>query len=420
MEGETHYMYIKDSHDCVVKSGVSKVDRKLTWDEISQDFIVSTWHSYGDVLVIIDKTDYEGLKFAEDQSKYPYTYDSMHVEVVLKSPEDEYLIATPQMKELYTYGIPENNNVNSDENQEELTVEWKGTKYVGPIWGIPDEVAVTVRTDEEYSQVAEQYAVERGNLVGQISGLRYQILVCDSIINRMGRYHSVSNSKINEAQNNRRGYVSDTIALTDSLKRKYPEGSEYTNTICKLSDIKNAFWSLVDEKEALRMSFIKLEPTSKAGNNYVKNMLTDKGTLPFLIRTTAYVDGCDITTEHNLKLTFQDSIPYPVPNYKETLTLLPTPNPATNGKCIVKATLNKRLDSSNELYYYLVETDGKIVLDKTKLEGVTPVEIKNESDGESRTEYEYNIPVDGLESGKEYIFVASTKNRIESVKILTK
>ena len=35
---------------------------------------------------------------------------------------------------------------------------------------------------------------------------------------------------------------------------------------------------------------------------------------------------------------------------------------------------------------------GKIVLDKTKLEGVTPVEIKNESDGESRTEYEYNIP----------------------------
>ena len=116
---------------------------------------------------------------------------------------------------------------------------------------------------------------------------------------------------------------------------------------------------LVGEKEALRMSFIKLEPTSKVGNNYVKDMLKSKGTLPFLIRTTAYVDGCDITTEHNLSLTFQDSIPYPVPNYKETLTLLPTPNPATNGKCIVKATLNKRLDSSNELYYYLVETDGK-------------------------------------------------------------
>ncbi|MEE1259171.1 MAG: hypothetical protein U0K66_03195 [Paludibacteraceae bacterium] len=420
MEGETHYMYIKDSHNCVAKSDVAKVDRKLTWDEISQDFIVSTWHSYGDVLVIIDKTDYEGLKFAEDQSKYPYTYDSMHVEVVLKSPEDEYMIATPQMKELYTYGIPENNNVNSDENQEEITVEWKGTKYVGPIWGIPDEVAVTVRTDEEYSQVAEQYAVERGSLLGQIEGLKYQILVCDSIINHLGRYHNVSNSKVNEAQKNKVDHNKQIIVLTDSLNRKYPEGSEYTNTICNISQIKSAFMPLVDEKEALRMSFIKLEPTSKAGNNYVKDMLKNGGTLPFLIRTTAYVDGCDITTEHNLSLTFQDSIPYPVPNYKETLTLLPTPNPATNGKCIVKATLNKRLDSSNELYYYLVETDGKIVLDKTKLEGVTPVEIKNESDGESRTEYEYNIPVDGLESGKEYIFVASTKNRIESVKILTK
>jgi hypothetical protein len=321
---------------------------------------------------------------------------------------------------LYTYGIPENNNVNSDENQEEITVEWKGTKYVGPIWGIPDEVAVTVRTDEEYSQVAEQYAVERGSLLGQIEGLKYQILVCDSIINHLGRYHNVSNSKVNEAQKNKVDHNKQIIVLTDSLNRKYPEGSEYTNTICNISQIKSAFMPLVGEKEALRMSFIKLEPTSKVGNNYVKDMLKSKGTLPFLIRTTAYVDGCDITTEHNLSLTFQDSIPYPVPNYKETLTLLPTPNPATNGKCIVKATLNKRLDSSNELYYYLVETDGKIVLDKTKLEGVTPVEIKNESDGESRTEYEYNIPVDGLESGKEYIFVASTKNRIESVKILTK
>ena len=420
MEGESHYMFIKDSHDCMVKSNVSKVDRKLTWDEITQDFIVSTWHSYGDVLVIIDKTDYENLKVAEDQSKYAYTYDSMHVEVVLKSPEDEYLIATPQMKELYTYGIPENNSVNSDENQEELIVDWRGTQYVGPMWGIPADVAVTVRTDEEYSQVAEQYAVERGSLVGQIKGLEYQVLVCDSIINRLGRYHSVSNSKVNEAQKNKVDHNKQIVALTDSLKRKYPEGSEYTNTICKLSDIKNAFWSLVDEKEALRMSFVKLEATNKAGNDYVKRMLESKGTLPFLIRTTAYVDGCDITTEHNLSLTFQDSIPYPVPNYKETLTLLPTPNPATNGKCTVKATLNKRIDSSNELYYYLVETDGKLVTDKTKLEGISPVEIKVGSGEDSYTEYEYNIPVDGLEPGKEYIFVAFTKNRIESVKILTK
>ena len=421
MEGETHYMYIKDSHDCVVKSGVAKVDKKLTWDEISQDFIVSTWHSYGDVLVIIDKTDYEGLKFAEDQSKYPYTYDSMHVEVVLKSPEDEYMIATPQMKELYTYGIPEINNVNSDENQEELTVEWKGTKYVGPIWGIPAEVAVTVRTDEEYKQVSEQYNTERGSLVGQIEGLKYQWLVNDSIYNHRGRYVNVSTAKANEALARMIECEKEVKVLSDSLDRKYGDGSDYTNTICNISQIKSAFKPLVDEKEALRMSFIKLEPTSKAGNNHVKEMLKNGDELPFLLRTTAYVDGCDITTEHNLMLTFQDSIPYPVPNYKETLTLLPTPNPATNGKCIVKATLNKRLDSNNELYYYLVEADGKLVLDNTKLEGVTPVEIKIESEGSNgESEYEYNIPVEGLEPGKEYIFVATTKNRIESAKILTK
>ena len=253
--------------------------------------------------------------------------------------------------------------------------------------------------------------------------MKYQIRVCDSIIARLDHYYNVSNSKVEEAKKNKIDHNKQIAVLSDSLDRKYGDGSDYTNTICNISQIKSAFKPLVDEKEALRMSFIKLEPTSKAGNNYVKNMLTNKGTLPFLIRTTAYVDGCDITTEHNLKLTFQDSIPYPVPNYKETLTLLPTPNPATDGKCIVKATLNKRLDSSNELYYYLVEADGKLVLDNTKLEGVTPVEIKIESEGsngESEYEYEYNIPVEGLEPGKEYIFVATTKNRIESAKILTK
>ena len=120
----------------------------------------------------------------------------------------------------------------------------------------------------------------------------------------------------------------------------------------------------------------------------------------------------------------QDTLPYDSPEYKTTIELSATPNPAVDGTTTVLVTTNKAITNDNPLTYFVYSVDGK----NTNLgnnvkfygeNGTCNKVIMDNGDGWI-TEYNYSIPLSGLDDMNGYVFVAKFGDRTESIKILTK
>ncbi len=286
--GYPHKLILKDANNCVAESEESVIDNILTWDDVNPDYLISSWHEYGDVLVVIDKTNYGKLNC-----------DSLHVDIIMKESRlKDKIIASPQDKDQYTYGFSD-------------------------------------------------------------------------------------------------AYIADEDTSTMHQERV----------------------QLIPESSAKRMSFIKLETTALGVGN-IYELLSEQDDLPFTIRVTSYVNGCDIVTEYNdMHISLEGPLPYPVVNYKETLDLTVLQNPAIEGKTTISISLNKPVSQSNPLTYYTIDNAGK-VSNETDLKSTG---IYSESTDENGYQvFTYTIEIDGLQKETEYVFVAQTKNRIESTPILSK
>lgn len=241
-----------------------------------------------------------------------------------------------------------------------------------------------------------------------------------------------------------KGYqiYSTPLAFNESRLRYYRSERDYESIYgkidghCKLSDITSAFDLLIDPNEAEtevlnRMAFIKFTKSDKEDKKEKDISVDDlfnslkEHQIPFGIKVTTYITGCDLTTELNgLYVLNQDTLPYDSPEYKTTIELSATPNPAVDGTTTVLVTTNKAITNDNPLTYFVYSVDGK----NTNLgnnvkfygeNGTCNKVIMDNGDGWI-TEYNYSIPLSGLDDMNGYVFVAKFGDRTESIKILTK
>ena len=235
---------------------------------------------------------------------------------------------------------------------------------------------------------------------------------------------------------------SQEIAYNESLLRYYRSERDYESIKgkidghCKLSDITSAFDLLIVPNEAEtevlnRMAFIKFTKSDKEDKKEKDISVDDlfnslkEHQIPFGIKVTTYITGCDLTTELNgLYVLNQDTLPYDSPEYKTTIELSATPNPAVDGTTTVLVTTNKAITNDNPLTYFVYSVDGK----NTNLgnnvkfygeNGTSNKVIMDNGDGWI-TEYNYSISLSGLDDMNGYVFVAKFGDRTESIKILTK
>jgi hypothetical protein len=233
---------------------------------------------------------------------------------------------------------------------------------------------------------------------------------------------------------------SQEIAYNESLLRYFRSEREYESYKgkidghCKLSDITKAFDLLIDNKEEVlnRMAFIKFTKSDKEITNKNEKEVSvgdlfetlKKHQIPFGIKVTTYISGCDLTTELNgLYVLNQDTLPYDSPDYKTTIELVATPNPAVGGTTKVSVTTNKAITNKNPMSYSVYTVEGKNTdLGKDIMyygENGTSSTVAKDN-GEETKEYYYNIDLTGLENYNGYVFVAKIGDRTESIKILTK
>jgi hypothetical protein len=232
------------------------------------------------------------------------------------------------------------------------------------------------------------------------------------------------------------------LAFNESLLRYYRSERDYESIKgkidghCKLSDITSAFDLLIEPNEAEtevlnRMAFIKFTKSDKEDKKEKDISVDDlfnslkEHQIPFGIKVTTYITGCDLTTELNgLYVLNQDTLPYDSPEYKTTIELSATPNPAVDGSTTVLVTTNKAITNDNPLTYFVYSVDGK----NTNLgnnvkfygeNGTSNKVIMDNGDGWI-TEYNYSISLSGLDDMNGYVFVAKFGDRTESIKILTK
>ena len=102
-KGQTHYMWVKDANGCEMKSSNgANLSEIWDWDKVEQDQLISTWHDYGDVLVVTDKTNYSMVHPSAE-------YDSMKVIVVMNSDDKNAnkFEGITQPKERFAFGVKE-------------------------------------------------------------------------------------------------------------------------------------------------------------------------------------------------------------------------------------------------------------------------------------------------------------------------
>lgn len=133
-----HYLWVSDANGCEAMADVPVAAfDDPGWGDIEQDQFISTWHNYGDILVVTDQTSYATLEAKG------YHYDSMKVVVVLNdNGVAQYIEGKSQPKENYAYGIRDCNmldNVAENSTCGEKYVEFLKKTYQGPSWGIPIE-----------------------------------------------------------------------------------------------------------------------------------------------------------------------------------------------------------------------------------------------------------------------------------------
>lgn len=127
-KGHPHYMWVKDANGCEMKSSNSaNLSEIWAWDKVVQEQFISTWHNYGDVLVVVDPTDYS---MVHEKA----VYDSMKVIIVMDAEGEGKFEGITQPKELYTYGVKERS----------FDGEYKGKKDTPfgsytTSWGIPEK-----------------------------------------------------------------------------------------------------------------------------------------------------------------------------------------------------------------------------------------------------------------------------------------
>lgn len=297
-----------------------------------------------------------------------------------------------------------------------------------------------------------------GNFLYGENGVRQKLMPIDylgEVVNKeTGERKAYSIDRISEKVNelrsqiltvefwNNYSFYSQEIAYNESLLRYFNSEREYESYKgkidghCKLSDITKAFDLLIDPNEAEtevlnRMAFIKFTKSDKEDKKEKDISVDDlfnslkEHQIPFGIKVTTYITGCDLTTELNgLYVLNQDTLPYDSPEYKTTIELSATPNPAVDGTTTVLVTTNKAITNDNPLTYFVYSVDGK----NTNLgnnvkfygeNGTSNKVIMDNGDGWI-TEYNYSISLSGLDDMNGYVFVAKFGDRTESIKILTK
>lgn len=434
-----HTLSVTDAHGCVsLPSAPISTGETISWDDVEQDVMISTWHDYGDVLVVIDKTNYHRLKYNSKSSPYygkpyDYNYDSIKVEIIRGDGFPEQVVGRIQPKEFYTYGIPsqsfadgENGDADVDttgmhiDGSVSVYIPWLGKDVQGPSWGVPAEVVATVKTDEQLKFMDVQYGLEVAALndtvnmkIDKICGCGYlnnlsklsvllqkeyptqsdknNIQYLENVINSIKTtYVNNTGKTIEETAKKQVGY-SDKV---DALKKKY--GFGYGT----LSQIREVFTKLVPDSAAERMTFIKFEeirgtnsdgtPAPSVLDKYF-NTETESEVLPFAIRTTTYISGCDITEEYNpLILNLKGDNPYPDPDFRNSIKLECVPSILSNNQS--QTELIVRLSRPENFSYQVFGLDGRLIKAKTA-NTVVPV---TQTSADGKEESVYTITLTGI------------------------
>lgn len=434
-----HTLSVTDDHGCFsLPSSPISTGESISWDDVEQDVMISTWHDYGDALVVIDKTNYHRLKYNTKGSPYygkpyDYHYDSIKVEIIRGDGFPEQIVGKIQPKEFYTYGIPSQKfaNVENGDTDVDTTgmhidgsvsvyIPWLEKHVQGPSWGVPAEVVATVKTDEQLKFMDVQYGLEVAALndtvnmkIDKICGCGYlnnlsklsvllqkeyptqsdknNIQYLENVINSIKTtYVNNTDKTIEETAKKQVGY-SDKV---DALKKKY--GFGYGT----LSQIREVFTKLVPDSAAERMTFIKFEeirgtnsdgtPAPSVLDKYF-NTETESEVLPFAIRTTTYISGCDITEEYNpLILNLKGDNPYPDPDFRNSIKLECVPSILSNNQS--QTELIVRLSRPENFSYQVFGLDGRLIKAKTA-NTVVPV---TQTSADGKEESVYTITLTGI------------------------
>ncbi|MCQ2218263.1 MAG: right-handed parallel beta-helix repeat-containing protein [Paludibacteraceae bacterium] len=157
-----HVMLVQDANGCEAASDITYPNGDLEWKSVKQDQLISTWHDFGNVLVVEDQTDYSVMNSPIAQ------YDSMKVMVVMDDETDaEKFEGVMVSNDLYVYGIQGSS----------LSPKWTSNSYQGPSWGIPLEA------QKDYMNLSEEmqsrYKISDGfdKLVADDESLRRMVFV---------------------------------------------------------------------------------------------------------------------------------------------------------------------------------------------------------------------------------------------------
>lgn len=376
-----HTLTMKDARGCISEpSNTVETGQEITWDDVIPDVMISTWHNYGDVLVVVDKTNFGVLTYKDiDKTPFDYTYDSMKVEILYTDADGfpSSLVGELQPKEYYTYGIKDG---------EEIEVPWMDKTFEGPSWGIPSEVLLTIRPDAQLDFMNTQYGIE----VGELDALVHDCINRD-FNNKYAEYRSEYFSLNSYIEKNKETLIKQgTLAKkqnelqskkskweiiykqyeTEAKKKvKYDEKvaalyDKYGMGYAPLSRISQTFHKLVPDESAKRMEFIKFE--DRSGKDHVLdkyiNSKNESEVLNFGIKTTTYVSGCDITTEYNpLVLNLKGNDPYPTVQMKNYILVECNPSIIEKGG---STTLEVYMDQPEDFVYQIFSVGGKSISDE--------------------------------------------------------
>ncbi len=450
-----HVLYVQDANNCVSEpSNTVSTGEAITWDDVEQDVMISTWHDYGDVLVVIDKTNYHALKYVSGENKgkpFEYHYDSIKVEIIRSEDFPVEVVGVVQPKEYYTYGIkgPSFDNVEGGETDVDTTgmhidasgsvykyVSWLQKNVYGPTWGVPEEVIASIKPDDQVQFLDKQYSIEKGALDDSVRNVVDKLCRNCGYLDKLRSMNRLSSQLYKSEADELK--IEQLRNETDAIFAKYHQTAEaslnydvkveamkqkYGFGYGTLSGIRSTFDKLVPDSAAERMTFIKFEENRTTGTNGTpaESVLekyfssnNDSETLSFGIRTTTYVSGCDITEEYNsLVLNLKGDNPYPNPDFKNTIRLECSPSVLTY-PTEQQTELIVHMSKEEPFTYQVFGIDGKVL--KTKTNNSSSPKTETNEDGE--TEYVFHIQLTGIT--QTCVVKVTTESNSAATKILVK
>lgn len=450
-----HVLYVQDANNCVSEpSNTVSTGEAITWDDVEQDVMISTWHDYGNVLVVIDKTNYHALKYVSGENKgkpFEYHYDSIKVEIIRSEDFPVEVVGVVQPKEYYTYGIkgPSFDNVEGGETDVDTTgmhidasgsvykyVSWLQKNVYGPTWGVPEEVIASIKPDDQVQFLDKQYSIEKGALDDSVRNVVDKLCRNCGYLDKLRSMNRLSSQLYKSEADELK--IEQLRSETDAIFAKYHQIAEaslnydvkveamkqkYGFGYGTLSGIRSTFDKLVPDSAAERMTFIKFEENRTTGTNGTpaESVLekyfssnNDSETLSFGIRTTTYVSGCDITEEYNsLVLNLKGDNPYPNPDFKNTIRLECSPSVLTYPTEQLTE-LIVHMSKEEPFTYQVFGIDGKVL--KTKTNNSSSPKTETNEDGE--TEYVFHIQLTGIT--QTCVVKVTTESNSAATKILVK